>query len=181
MNLHYSDHAWRSLRQLIALSFALTCLAATSALAAARKNLSVKWADLNQLVVGKKIELVLQGGLGIQGKVLVVKPDALRLRVTSTSDEKVLKPGVRGIPRSSVSLIRMEKLSKRWRAILTPAVPAVALLGMSVAASRVHPLPDPIKLGEIAVGITAAAALGGYVIGRHLDVRERVQITALPD
>jgi hypothetical protein len=131
------------------------------------------------LIAGRNVGLVLQRSVTVEAKVLAVEPDALRVRVTSTSDEKILKTGKTEIPRSSVSLIRMTKLSKRWRAILTPAVPGVALLGISVVSSSVYPKPAPIKLGEIALGV--AAAVAGYFIAQHLDTRECIQITLLRD
>jgi hypothetical protein len=102
--------------------------------ARARREIQLKWFELDQVIHNKKVALVLPGGARVEGKVLAVEPEALRLRVSSRSDEKVLASGEREIPRASISVLRVQQRTKRWRAILTPAIPIVLVGALAVGA-----------------------------------------------
>jgi hypothetical protein len=142
-----------------------------------RKNLRLPWSELSPAVADRKIAMVLSSGTAVEGRVLGVEPDALRLHVTWTTDSKVVRKGKTSIPRSSVSVIRMGRYSKRWRLLLTPGLPAALLGAMAVATSSVSPTPAPGKVVWIGVGVTFGATITGYYVGKLLDRRELTEIT----
>jgi hypothetical protein len=57
--------------------------------AQAQKEMQLKWSELNRVIYDQKIALVLSGGTRLEGKVLAVGREALRLRVSRASDKKV--------------------------------------------------------------------------------------------
>src|SRR5215467_3154097 len=75
--------------------------------ARARKEMQLNWSELDQVIHNKEVALVLPGGARVKGKVLAVEREALHLRVSSTSDERVLASGEREIPHASISVLRV--------------------------------------------------------------------------
>ncbi len=151
------------------------------AFAGAKKRVRLSWSELGPVIADRKIAMTIAGGTAVKGTVLGVDSDALRVRVTWSSDRRAVRKGATSIPRSSVSLIRMDRYSKHWRLILTPGLPAAALGGIYFAAGRVSPTPDPVKLVKIALGVTVAATVTGYLVGNRLDRRELTEITVVPE
>jgi hypothetical protein len=149
------------------------------AFAGERKRLRLSWSELGPAVADRKIATVLRGGTAIEGKVLGVESDALRLRVTWTTDSKVVRKGETSIPRSSVSVIRMGRYSKHWRLILTPGFPAALIGGMAVGVSMHHYAPGPQQIIPIGIGVTLGGTLAGYYVGKRLDRRELTEITII--
>jgi hypothetical protein len=147
------------------------------ACAGERKKLRLPWSELGPAVADRKIAMVLPSGTAVEGKVLGVEPDALRLHVTWTTDSKVVRKGQTSIPRSSVSVIRMGRYSKHWRLLLTPGFPAALLGGMAVGVSMHHYSPAPQQIIPIGIGVTLGGTIAGYYVGKRLDRRELTEIT----
>jgi hypothetical protein len=148
-------------------------------LAAGPRDIQSKWTDLAPLVTDRKIALVLPAGTHIQGKVLAVEPDGLRMKVTKTSDRKVLAKGERLIPRQSVSVLRLTEYRKAGRLLCT--VGSVAVVAAIIASQDIDLYEGPLVVIVPAVSAVGAvgAGVGGYFAGKRIDRRE-VYIRVLP-
>ena len=141
-------------------------------LAAGPREVQSKWDELAPLVMGRKIALVLPAGTHVQGKVLAVEQDGLRMKVTRTSDRKVLAKGERLIPRQSVSVLHLTEYRKAGRILCT--VGSVALAAAIIASQKIDLYEGPLvvivptmaTVGTIGVGV------GGYFAGKRIDRRE---------
>ncbi len=105
----------------------------------------------------------------IEGTVLAIEPEALRLRISMTSSPKQYAKGETAVPRSAVSVIRTTKETKYWRLLLAPGIPAAALGAMAAATSGVSPTPDPQKVVPIGLGVAVGTTVAGYGLGNSLD------------
>jgi hypothetical protein len=148
-------------------------------LAAGPRDIQSKWGELAPLVTDRKIALVLPAGTHIQGKVLAVEADGLRMKVTKTSDRKALAKGERLIPRKSVSVLKLTEYRKLGRLLCT--VGSVALAAAIIASQDIDVyegeaviiVPAVATVGTIGIGV------GGYFAGKRIDRRE-VLIRVLP-
>lgn len=138
-------------------------------LAAADETVETKWNALRPLIVNQKIALELPDGTEIQGKTLAVGPDGLRMKVSKTSNRKVMRKGERMIPRASVSVIRMTQ-HYGFARLLVPA--GVAAASVALVATR----DIDIYEGSLVVVVPAVAASGiaggtiaGYYVGKRID------------
>ena len=132
-------------------------------------QLELPWTELGAAIADAKIALVLPSGTHIQGKVLSVDADAIRLHVSKTSDKKDIAKGDREIPRQSVSFVQVTRYSKVGRIACTLGL--AAALGLAVAVQDVDVYEGPavaIVPAVTAAGV-AGGAVGGYYIGKRLD------------
>ena len=60
------------------------------------------WSELAPVVVDRKVGTTLPDGTRIEGQALAVRPDALVMDITKTSDRKAHPKGQTEIPRSSL-------------------------------------------------------------------------------
>jgi len=133
------------------------------------RQLQMKWSELDSIIAGRKVALVLPSGTHIRGKVLKVEPEGLRLNIAKTSDRKAQPKGEHLIPRQSVSVLRYTEYRKIGRLIGTLALPA------AVAAGALAATPSYLEGGAIAVaagagtGCVVGAVIGGYYIGKRVD------------
>lgn len=144
------------------------------------RRLQLPWNELGPRAIGHKVALVLPNGTHIEGKVRSVEPDALRLKVSKTSDREFLPKGERLIPRQSVSLMRVTEYRKLGRLLVTSGALAVAA---GIVATN---YPDLYEGAAVAVvpAVTAAGlagvGLGGYYVGKRVD-KIVTEIQVLPD
>jgi hypothetical protein len=148
-------------------------------LAAGAREIQSKWGELAPLVTDRKIALVLPAGTHIQGKVLAVEADGLRMKVTKTSDRKVLAKGERLIPRQSVSVLKLTEYRKLGRLLCT--VGSVAVVAAVIASQEIDVYEGPavILVPTMATVGTIGVGVGGYFAGKRIDRRE-VLIRVLP-
>ena len=92
-----------------------------------RRELSVVWDDLAPLVSGQSVEVTLGPKQWVEGKVLAVQPDGLLMRVDAAKDVRRFPLKKLLVPRGEMTRVHFEKRTKRWRAILTPGLPAAAI------------------------------------------------------
>lgn len=147
----------------------LLCAGHALLLAAGQPETKWKWSELSPIVTDHKVALVLPAGTEIEGKVLSVEPDGLRLRVTRTSDRNAVGKGERLIPRQSVSVLRLTEYRKMARLLCT--LGAVAIAGLVVASQDIDVYEGPAVIivpAVTAVG-TAGAGVAGYFIGKRID------------
>lgn len=154
----------------------IALLVASNCFAAGKQRKELAWVELGPAIAGKKIQLVLPGGIEIQGNVLGVEPEALRLDVTKTSNRKAIRKGENSIPRPAVSTIRISRYTKRWRLLLTPGLPGALVLAMTVALTHQSYGSDPRKVVPIGMAVTASSTVAGYYLGKHLDRQELTEI-----
>jgi hypothetical protein len=91
-------------------------------LLAETNEIQLRWDELSGLAVGKEIDLRLNDGTRVTGELLAVRPDALSIDVSKTSDKRTYPKGQREIPRASVSTFEIRRLkTARWRVVGTSA------------------------------------------------------------
>ncbi len=132
------------------------------------KPLELKWGEIQQLVIGQRVQMVLPDGATVKGEVVTVREDSLVLDVKGTSNKEAHPKGSATIPRESVKLIRLERRSGNWGRNLGTTVGAITgvFLGGWLAI-------EAADSGGTAVaclaGITALGAISGYYIGKDID------------
>ena len=128
----------------------------------------LRWDELGPRIDGRSVSLALPGGILIKGKLETTLPEGLRLRVTGTSDRKLVPKGSRLIPRENVSVLRVTEHRILARPLL--ALGAAGAIAASIA-----------SMGDTDEGVTvilrpagaaaggALGALAGYYAGKALD------------
>jgi hypothetical protein len=124
--------------------FLLPCAAGATEV---RRELHLSWSELHAVVPGHLAKVKLAGGGSVVGSI--------------DRFPRLL------IPASEVREIRIEKRTKRWRAILTVGLPSALILSWAAAVNRTHPTPN-------------GAGIAGYLGGRRLDRRDVLVITIVP-
>jgi hypothetical protein len=139
----------------------------------------IRWTELAPLIVGHTVTIPVERGLTVGGEVLSVREDVLMLDVRRTSDSRRYPKGQAAIPRSQVTEVRLVERRGSGGRILGTVVGAIVgvtaggALGVSIAGST----RTAIAAGTAtAVGCT----VGGYFVGRGLDVHTRVLRIAPP-
>ena len=135
----------------------------------AKEALPVRWSDLSRLVTNRRAALVLPIGAEIEGRVLRVEPDGLRIRVSRTSDRRVVPKGVQLIPRQSISVIRITQYRIAGRLLCTAGALALA---SSIVATRdidLYEGPAVVLIPAMAAAGAVGAGVGGYFIGKRID------------
>lgn len=167
-------------RALVTFCAFLLSLPGSLAASGRTERISLHWSELGPYVTGHKVALVVPGGTSVEGKVREVNADGLRLRVSKTSDRKVLGKGEQVIPRQSVSVLHVT--SYRALARVLCAVGGAAAAGIAVGAQDIDTYEGPLVV--IVPAVTAAgivgAGVGGYFIGKRIDKRV-TEIRILPD
>ena len=82
----------------------------TPALAAKEEQLKLKWSELGQAVEGKKVIVALTDGVIIEGQILDVGSDALRIDVKVASNPQNYPKGQNSVRRPLVSVVRLKEV-----------------------------------------------------------------------
>lgn len=156
-------------RSLVAFSLTLLLLGETNAFAAPAP-LELKWNELNAAIYGRVVELTLPGASTVKGEVAAIREDALVLVVKRTSDPKTTPLGNAIIPRSSVTLLKLEKLSGKSGRVMgtTLGVLGGVVLGGYIAAKTADDAGPGIA---VFLASASAIAVAGHLIGRAADKR----------
>ena len=146
-------------------------LCAGAAVAAESRPLSVKWNELEAAAGESKVALILPDTTRIEGRVLRVEPEGLRLRITKTSDRKAHPKGETLIEKRSVRFLRVIEYRHIGRILCTVgAVAAVA--GIAWAGSHgVHEGALLIAIPAAGAAGAVGAGIGGYYLGKAFDRR----------
>jgi hypothetical protein len=140
----------------------------------------LKWGELGPRVGHHKVSMALPGGVYIEGKVVEVEPNGLRLKVSKTSDRAVQPKGEHLIPRQSVSVLHITEYRKLGRLLGTLGA-AAAVAGVAAATyPDLYEGPAVIAVPSAVAAGTIGAAVGGYYIGKKIDRRE-VEIRIVHD
>lgn len=135
------------------------------------RQLQLKWNDLGPRIEDRKVSLVLPGGTYIEGKVLAVQPDGLRLRISKTTDRKAQPKGNQLIPRQSVSTLRVTEYRKLARLLVTAGALAIAAGIVAANQPDLYEGPAIVIVPAVTAGGMAGVAVGGYYAGKRLDKR----------
>jgi hypothetical protein len=135
------------------------------------RQIELSWNELGPRLADHKVTTVLPGGTRIEGKVMQVEPDGLRLKVTKTSDRAVLRKGERLIPRQSVSVLRVTEYRKLGRLLVPTA--AVGISAGVVAANypNIYVGGAVVAFPAVIAGGLTGLAIGGYYAGKRIDRR----------
>jgi hypothetical protein len=153
-----------------AVLFTIGMLLAPGIYAKDQTEMALRWSELPDAVRSRKIRMMLPNGIHIEGKVEVVEPDQLRVKVTKTSDSKIQPKGPSSIPRSEVSVMQVVRHGYRWRII--GAIAGPVLTAGTAAAVVAHTGAGNLRVlvGSTSAGVLGTA-VGGYFIGRYADRR----------
>ena len=140
-------------------------------------TVELRWSELASTIGGHRVELALTEGKKVSGEVLSVRADSLVLDVAVPAEGFV--KGSSSIPRTSVSLIKLERSHGTWGRGMGTTLGVITGAGVggyvsTRAANSVGPA-IPIFLG-----LTGSTAVAGYYLGRQLDRRVTV-ITIAPE
>jgi len=159
----------------IALPLALMLLSQTGSLAES-KPMELKWNELAPLIVGHRVEVILTEGPKVKGEIIAVREDALVLDVTSRA--KGYEKGNASLPRSSISLVKVERTRGSWGRTMGTVVGVMSgvVLGSYVAAKTSGPFGAVVP---VFLGTASAVSIAGYFTGREID-RRATWIRVLP-
>jgi len=138
-------------------------------------TIELRWNELSGLAVGKNVELHLNDGTRLQGELLAVRPDALSIDVSKTSNKLTYPKGQREIPRASLSTFQMRSLkTARWRVVGTTAGVVGGIFtgaGVGVGICR-STCGGGAVWGGIGVGV--AVAILGNRLGHEADIQTTI-------
>jgi hypothetical protein len=135
------------------------------------RQLQLRWEELDARIGGKKVAFVLPDGTHVQGKVIRVEQDGLRLKVLQSSDRKTQPKGEHVIARPALSVLRVTEYRFLGRLLCT--VGAMAAAGGIVAAQSIDLYEGPAVVAvPVAIGVgIASVGVAGYFTGKALDKR----------
>ncbi len=133
------------------------------------RPVELKWGELASLIGNQKVQMALPDGAVISGETITVREDALVLDVKKTSDTSAHPKGYTPIPRESVTLLKVERRSRRGaRAIGTTVGVISGVIGGAYIATVTADQTAGGFLGTWA-GIASAGSVGGYLVGKQID------------
>ncbi len=161
----------RSTKMTCAATIVAGCLLLTNAAPGAAKDrrVDLKWSELGQAVIGRKVTMVLPDGESIEGKVQDVGSDELIVDAKKSSNKSKYALGRCAIPRSSISVLHLGEVRGKWRVLGTVigAGAGVAIGSAFYTYANNEAAPD---LGaKVAAGVITGGAGLGYLAGRAID------------
>ena len=131
-------------------------------MSAAPLPLELKWNELNPAIFGHPVEITMPGAITIKGEVAAEREDGLVLDIKRTSDAKAFPKGNAVIPRSAVTLLKLERKSdSHWRT--TGAV--LGVLGGVVLGGYIAGKTATDAGPGIAIFLTSASAIA--IVGSY--------------
>jgi hypothetical protein len=132
------------------------------------KPLELKWDELDSLIAGEMVQMILPDGTAIKGEAIAVREDALLMDIKRTSDSGIHPKGNALIARNSVSLIRLERNGGSWGKNLGTVIGV--LTGVVVGGYIAGTSTDSAEIGiPTFLGIASGVSVGGYLVGRETD------------
>jgi hypothetical protein len=156
--------------------FALALLTVPAA-TAAPKNISLRWTELERIVVPHTVELVLTDGVKLHGPALAVRGETLVVNIRKLSKTTRYRKGEAAIPRDEISRLTLVRIEGSFGRRLGETALLTASLFAIVPLVFLGPLGKATLPAVIAIG--AGAFYFGGKLGARLDER-RTRITILP-
>jgi hypothetical protein len=164
-------------------SFALFVIAGAAAAAPSEKATvqayRLEWRDLDRVIRGSRISLVLPSGIRLEGDVVAVESDELILNVHKTSNKHAYPKGYATVPRPEVTRCRVvQKRGYTWKAVGTVLGASGGLAVAIPVGSYLHNEGGSAALSSVLlVGVPAAL---GYLAGWSAD-RSVMEIAVEPE
>lgn len=155
---------------------ALLCLG-QSTLLADSKPLELKWTELAPMIASHNIEVELSGGGKVSGEAIAVRDDTIVVDVKKVSGTSQFAKGNGAIPRGAISLIVLKRTRGTWGRSLGTTIGVITGLGAG-GYGAAHTRSGGAAVAVV-VAVTAGIAVGGYYVGKQLDVR-KTRITIAP-
>ena len=168
MNTFMFSHSTQTMRALAILVSGLLLTNAVSAVAKDRQ-LNLKWSELEQVVVGRKVTMVLPDGETIEGKVQSIGPDDLIIDTKKTSNKMKYAKGKCAIPRTSISVLRLGEVRGKWRVIGTVIGGGTGAIVGAGFYTYANNEANPNLGAGVAAGLIGGGAALGYLAGRGID------------
>jgi hypothetical protein len=172
------------MRQAIALVAAIGIIAQDPAFArpapsGGKTPAAVTWEELAGIVVARKISLRVPDGTRLEGEVLAVRPDAILLDITKTSNRKLHPKGQAEVGRQGIAEVLILREGMAIFRILGGVGGAIGGLMLSVGMAVAADSAPFVILGLVL--FTPLAAAGGYYAGKLADRRAtRIEIKPGP-
>ena len=128
----------------------------------------LRWNELAPLIQKKRVDVTLTDGTTVRGEAITVRDDALVMDVAGGSNARVYPKGNGTIPRTSVALIRLERMRGSWGRNLGTTIGLLSglMIGGYVTAQVANSPGTGIPLFLVfASGVT----ITGYYAGKSLD------------
>ena len=138
----------------------------------------ITWEEFQARITPRhKIRMVLPDGSRLEGNPLVVRPDAIDMRVTRTSNKQAHPKGNTAIPRSSFSVIEVRNPRRAGKLIgaLAPIGIGAGILAAGVSSGGETEFYTGIAAGGCTMGFGAVA---GFFVGRAIDRRFETLVIA---
>ena len=164
---------WLSAHRVVAagLSSLLLWMTPASGLAAGAPGNRITWEEFTaQITPRHKIRMLLPDGSHVEGYPLVIRPDAVDMRVTRTSNKQTHPKGESAIPRSSFSVVEVRKPRRAGKVIgtLVPIGIGAGILAAGLTSSDDTVFYTGVAAGGCTMGFGAVA---GFFVGRAIDRR----------
>lgn len=154
-----------------ALSSLLLWMTPVSGLAAMPSGNRISWDEFRaQITPRHKIRMLLPDGAHVEGYPLAIRPDAVDLRVTRTSNKQAHPKGESRIPRSSFSVVEVRKPRRAGKGIgtLAPIGIGAGILAAGLMSSDDTTFYNGVVTGSCTMGFGGVA---GFFVGRAIDRR----------
>ena len=129
----------------------------------------ITWEEFRaQITPRHKIRMLLPDGSHVEGYPLVIRPDAVDMRVTRTSNKQAHPRGETAIPRSSFSAVEVRKPRRAGKVIgtLAPIGIGAGILAAGLTSSDETVFYSGIAAGGCTMGFGAVA---GFSVGRAFE------------
>jgi hypothetical protein len=128
----------------------------------------LKWGELDQLIGGHQIQLVLPDGTVIKGEAVAIREDSLVMDVKKTSNKDSQPKGNAAVPRDSVVLLRLERRRGSWGRSLGTTVGVIAgvVLGGYAAGTLTSSAGPGIATF---IGVASLGTVAGNMAGAEMD------------
>jgi hypothetical protein len=144
------------------------------------RQLSLKWTELGARIADKKVAFVLPDGTHVEGKVIDVEQDGLRLKVAKTSNRRTQPKGTHLVARQAISVLRVREDGTKGRWLGTLGAIAVAAGIAAASYPDLYEGPMVIIVPAVVAGGIAGAGVGGYYAGKAFD-KKVTEIRIVPD
>jgi hypothetical protein len=133
------------------------------------EKLFVNWEELEPIIKGRTVSLVLPDGRVPRGEVIEVRPDSLVLGVKTRDPLE--------IDRASVHVIMLGKRGVKWRIVTTILGAAAGFVSGMFVSEAAFDDRWSAEGSALSAGIAAAGAISGYYYGYSLDSRSTTYIS----